>query len=362
MKKIFSALVLCSLFSCTVQPTLPIFDLSDASKFGQSHIMPIDSLFSKIEEIRLETQNAPLIGPIYALYETSDAYYVCDGTLYVFAKDGKYIRQIGAIGRGPGEYLSMSKCVVDEKSGDLLAFDYYGQNLLRYSTEWRPIDAFSTLTQDSLFYVKSFFMDHNIPIFYRDNNSLQMDLLAFDWNAKTTTPISKSEREMLAGEGILESVFSFGFPERPYVFSYFSETVFLLENQHLTPVFTIPVGRYKCTFEELATLQISGPKTQISGIVQGGDYAFVLFHGANVSGGRAIPCLGLYNMRSGASYPQIKIQDAQYAYHSLSGDSELFQGFDPQTLLTVQYPENMRESGVQISENDNPVIIKYWFK
>ena len=325
--------------------------------------MPIDSLFSKIEEIHLETQNAPLIGAITTLYESQDAYFVYDRkALHVFGKDGKHIRQIGAIGRGPGEYQSISKLAIDQKSGALLAFDYYGQNVLRYNAQGKFMDAFSTLTQDSLFYVKSFFMDHNTPILYRDNNSLQMDLLAFDWDAKTTTPISQSEREMVIGEGILESVFPFGIPERPYVFSHFSETVFLLENQHLIPVFAIPFGRYKYTFEELATLQFSGPKTQISGIVQGGDYAFVLFHGANVAGGRPIPCLGLYNMRSGASYPQIKIQDTQYAYRSLSGDSELFQGLNPQTLLTVQYPENMRESGVQISENDNPVIIKYWFK
>ena len=325
--------------------------------------MPADSLFSQVEEIRLETQNAPLIGQIYALYESSDAYYVCDGTLYVFGKDGKYIRQIGAEGRGPGEYQSMIKFVVDERNGDLLAFDHDSQNFLRYDAQGKIKDAFNVREPgDSLFFVRSFFMDHYTPVLYRSNNALQLDLLAFDWDTKTKTIMSKSEREMVAGEAIFSNVYPFGSPKRPYVYSYFSGTAFVVEKQRLKPAFTIATGSYKYTFEELITFELSGPKTTISSIVQGGDYIFVRFGGANTAGDRSIRCLGLYNIHGGVSYPQVVIQDAQYEYRSLSSDSRLFHGFDSQTLLMVQYPENMIEAGVQISENDNPVIIKYRLK
>ena len=362
MKKLFYALVLGSFLSCTVQTTLPSFDLSDASKFGQSHTLSVDSLFSKVEEIRLETKNAPLIGAIAALYESQDAYFVYDTkALHVFGKDGRYIRQVAAKGRGPGEYQTISKLAIDVESGNLLTFDYYGQNFRRYDAEGKFIDAFNTMSQDSVLITSSFFMDHHTPIFYRDNNSLQMDLLTFDWNTKTTMPISTSERKM-GEEIIIRSVFPFGSPECPFVYSYFSDTVFVVKNQHIKPSFIIATGRYKVTFEELVASEFLGPRTFMSDIVQGGDYIFVLYGGANLAGERPIPCLGLYNMLSGASYPQIKIWDAQYEYRSLTGNSRLFHGLDPNTLLVVQYPEKMIEAGAQVTEDDNPIIIKYWIK
>jgi|GEM_PF-6738121 hypothetical protein len=342
---------------------LPAFDLSDASEYKKSHSMPIDSLFSKVQEIRLDTENAPLIGRVLGIFEISNAYLVYDKTLHAFSKDGKYIRKIGDEGRGPGEYQGIYSLSENPQNGELLLFDHFGQRFLRYSAEWKFLEDYSVRTMDDSFISEAFFMDHQTPILYRNNNSMQMDLLAFDWDTKTSTVISESERKM-GSEAIISCVFPFGFPDHPYIYNYYSNAVFTIKDKQLVPAFRIITGQYTFTFEDMKNIMSGkiGPRTQMFDAVQAGDYVFVNYEGANLDGGRKISSLGMYNMRSGASYPQIRIQDAQYTYRSITPNSNLNQGYDPQTLLVVQSADKMKEAGADIAEDANPVIIKYWLK
>ena len=370
MKKVFLILVVGSLLSCGEQPkelpafpdNLPSFDLSDASQFKQSFVMSIDSMFSKVEEIRLDTENAPLIGRVLRIFETSNAFFVYDKTLHAFDKNGKYIRKVGSEGRGPGEYLSVHAFAELSGGAGLLVFDHFGQKFLRYAADGKFLEEYSVRKMDNSFVTKAFFMARHTPVLYRDNNSLQMDLLAFDWDTKNSTVLSESERKMGA-EAIVDCVFPFGFPDQPYVYSYYSGAVYTVKDKQLIPAFSINTGQYTLAVTDMKDpMSINRPLTQVYGVVQVGDYIFVQYGGANLDGGRQISSLGLFNILSGASCPQIRIEDAQYKYRSITPNSNLNQGYDPKTLLVVQSADKMKEAGADIAEDANSVIIKYLLK
>lgn len=98
--------------------------------------MPLSYLGSKLEYIPLETDSTCIIKSISNVFVSDSFLFVSDYyRLLLFNKSGKYIRQIGSNGRGPGEYSRVLDFVVDEKSREVyvlssrqvLVFDFNGQ-------------------------------------------------------------------------------------------------------------------------------------------------------------------------------------------------------------------------------------------
>jgi hypothetical protein len=104
--------------------------------FDNVSSIPLSYLGSKLEYIPLETDSACLIKSISRVSVSDSFLFVSDYyRLLLFERSGKYIRQIGSNGRGPGEYNRVLDFVVDEKSREVfvlsdrqvLVFDFNGQ-------------------------------------------------------------------------------------------------------------------------------------------------------------------------------------------------------------------------------------------
>jgi hypothetical protein len=98
--------------------------------------VPLSSIGTKLEYISLETKPESLLARALKIEMTDSLIFVSDGVKIIeFDKTGRYIRKIGAQGRGPGEYLDLCDfCVegstrriyiLDEMA--LLVFDFNGQ-------------------------------------------------------------------------------------------------------------------------------------------------------------------------------------------------------------------------------------------
>ena len=81
------------------------------------------SMYKNVKTILLETNELCLIGRITKMRVCDKFFIVLDGSiaksLYIFDKEGHFIRKIGNTGQGPGEYLSPSDFSVD-KVGNLI--------------------------------------------------------------------------------------------------------------------------------------------------------------------------------------------------------------------------------------------------
>lgn len=76
--------------------------------------------------ICLETTDESLLARVSKVVSYKNEYYLLDRSqkrLYVFDGNGRYMRCIGAVGAGPGEYVHLSDFTIDEENGRVAILD-----------------------------------------------------------------------------------------------------------------------------------------------------------------------------------------------------------------------------------------------
>jgi len=77
-------------------------------------------LYKSVKIIPLETNESCLIGDIDKIQVIDNYVLIMDASiaksLYVFDREGRFIRKIGSVGQGPGEYVSISDFTVDREN------------------------------------------------------------------------------------------------------------------------------------------------------------------------------------------------------------------------------------------------------
>ena len=100
----------------------------------------IASSFKNIHMIQLEAKEECLISDIKRVVDVEGKVYVLTRTNEIFCFDratGKYIRTIGRLGEGPGEYVSAMDICYDEKEKCICVVDYYKSAIHNYSLDGR---------------------------------------------------------------------------------------------------------------------------------------------------------------------------------------------------------------------------------
>lgn len=146
MKSIIKAICIiqCSFlfFSCNNQ--------SDDSDFGgividsplkkevyPDSLLTVSSIFESVDTIYLENDSAEsTIGMVQDIKLSDDLIFIRSSYgLFVFNYEGKFIRRIGNKGRGPGEYLSLSKFDILKSKREVSIIDFDLNRVLVYSYE-----------------------------------------------------------------------------------------------------------------------------------------------------------------------------------------------------------------------------------
>lgn len=96
------------------------------------------SIFKNYKIVPLESKKECLIGHISQVQVYNDTIYVLDSSiaksLLLFEINGKYIRKIGAVGKGPGEYISPVSFSIDKKNNQVLIADPKSKRILIFSS------------------------------------------------------------------------------------------------------------------------------------------------------------------------------------------------------------------------------------
>ncbi len=88
--------------------------------------------------IPLETSEDVVVGRIKALYEWKDRFYILDeqtNAILVFSQEGKFLKQIRHIGRGPEEYMRISSFYHNPRNGDIYIHCDRSQAILCYDED-----------------------------------------------------------------------------------------------------------------------------------------------------------------------------------------------------------------------------------
>lgn len=99
--------------------------------------LPLDALIASRKDIILEQNPESFISDIMNIKYFDGEYYMLDGiqqTVLVFGENGDFRRQIGAVGKGPGELTLPQDFVIDTLNHSIMILDSQLRKLLRYST------------------------------------------------------------------------------------------------------------------------------------------------------------------------------------------------------------------------------------
>ncbi len=89
----------------------------------------LSKYFSSVDYIPLETNDSSVLGNIISICHEKGLFFVADdnNVCKIFDSSGKYLRTLNHIGRGPGEYLTISDMYVSPVSGNIMIMDHRGE-------------------------------------------------------------------------------------------------------------------------------------------------------------------------------------------------------------------------------------------
>jgi hypothetical protein len=151
----------------------------------------ISELSSEVRYLKLETRPESMIDQVRKVLIDNDLVFVLSHTnpvahLFIFSNTGKFIRQIGKQGRGPGEYSSVHDFALDRKNkkiylidsmGKLYVFDYSGNCLKTEIIASRPSGI--AYCNNNLFLLQTwptYFLNYGFAVTIKDLEQNKPDL------------------------------------------------------------------------------------------------------------------------------------------------------------------------------------------
>lgn len=343
------------LSSCAEKTGMPGFSVFNMSVRNEAVQIPSEGLIDDVSIVKLDNSaGAPVIGIIEDAYESENAYYIVSSeTVYEYAKDGSFVRRIGAKGRGPGEYLNPQG--IGMSGGRLYVFDYNTQNILTYGEDGSFIASYSqSALMNSGIYLSSFFFSGGDMILYASSNSPVQDMLRWDAATDRLTAVSERSREMLPEEAVMGENYIFGDRDNPFLYNNFNDTVYVLEGGRPVPLFLMRLGKYRFEYGDLTfdgLMSLTASRLIFNWIAAAGENVLISY---SVSiGEKSFPYLGLYNTRTGEYSQNVEITGIPEDFAAITPTERLFEGMQDDELLSVR---PVSDTG------DEYVIIKYRFK
>ena len=343
------------LSSCAEKTGMPGFSVFNMSVRNEAVQIPSEGLIDDVSIVKLDNSaGAPVIGIIEDAYESENAYYIVSSeTVYEYAKDGSFVRRIGAKGRGPGEYLNPQG--IGMSGGRLYVFDYNTQNILTYGEDGSFIASYSqSALMNSGIYLSSFFFSGGDMILYASSNSPVQDMLRWDAATDRLTAVSERSREMLPEEAVMGENYIFGDRDNPFIYNNFNDTVYVLEGGRPVPLFLMRLGKYRFEYGDLTfdgLMSLTASRLIFNWIAAAGENVLISY---SVSiGEKSFPYHGLYNTRTGEYSQNVEITGIPEDFAAITPTERLFEGMQADELLSVR---PVSDTG------DEYVIIKYRFK
>jgi hypothetical protein len=113
--------------------------LIDIDKIDRKDTIRVSSIFKKVNTIILEDNDNAIIGNIDRIEVFDNAIFVIDAgiarRIFVYNMEGKYIRQVGNLGSGPGEYLHMTDFCIDHDKRHVCVLDDAKKRIHRYNVD-----------------------------------------------------------------------------------------------------------------------------------------------------------------------------------------------------------------------------------
>jgi hypothetical protein len=145
-------------------------------------IVNLSDFASEVFYVPLESCKEALIGNIQKIIIVGDRIYVSDissvgSRLLLYNSKGRFLRQIGSVGNGPGEYGQISDFSLGVDNNELIVISNNKKNILRYCLDGDFIgNGFDVGDDVSLHYYKGMYYSHypSNMLFYKNDREFQL--------------------------------------------------------------------------------------------------------------------------------------------------------------------------------------------
>jgi hypothetical protein len=225
------------------------------SQLGKYEAIPVSRFVTELEYIPLETNDNCLIGTVEELrglvVTPTHIFIACNSpsSCYVFGRDGKFIRKIGSVGQGPGEFTHLTGLSIDEKNR--MAYIETVWTVLEYS--WDGVfrqsitkpNSMSDTPLDAVYFVHdSLFIGHILNFAGNENYNFCL----FDKSGRVVKSFDnhiKLNRTRLRYTDVDAAMTPYRLSENIYVKEIATDTLYCLNKQNeLVPQFVFDVGKY----------------------------------------------------------------------------------------------------------------------
>lgn len=227
------------------QPTLKRIDLEKGIRLTEN--LPVSEIATNIQYIPLETNMKCLLGQSPRIQLTDHFIFIATDMehLYRFSKNGKFLNEIGRVGKGPGEYIQMINYLIDEKAQHIYANDTpFGGKVICYNFEGKFLREFKVKTNSMMFeFIDDYIMFQNQFYTHANGNKQADEIVIIDKKGKliqsfpsTTDPSRKYGISLIPALGyISHNEFHYKAP--------YCDTVFTVSNLKIkTPKYYFDMG------------------------------------------------------------------------------------------------------------------------
>lgn len=228
-----------------------------------------DTIVKEIQFIPLETNEDCLLGEITKIIVANNNFYILDRgsnqRISVFSMTGKYLKSIGAQGRGPGEYTRINDFAININDSSVLVLDAAQKKIVKYDLVGGD---FKNALSLSFFSENFVISQEGVLSFYTKTPNPENCLIA------TLDLADNSENwfiEKDENDTYLSYPYSIFQSENTYFASYFDNIVYQITSEDVIPFISFDFGEHlipKNKFENRRTLK------EITQVINESDWSY----------------------------------------------------------------------------------------
>jgi len=373
MKSMYILFLIFITFSCNSknENLYEIINLREA--FENKKSININDIATNFEYIKLETNDECLTGTRLAVY-SNDQYLIAidrEKILLFDRKDGRFIREVGHKGNGPGEYSRTYNVMPFDEGKNIV---YAGRNKKRYgySLDGQLKD---TLSIPELVSEIGNIDDNIFAAFmpdYQGGEKIKIVLFNHNDSLMKTFPNYLSSPKTSSVFVWNPNSWFYKLDKQLYFYQLFNDTVFHVETNSLTPKYVLNMGPYSPPYEMKTSPEFEPGKYFIMRTIQeSSKYLFCSFnfnkknYTAIFDKNKRTTVVNDYSPESGLGFINNINDFIPLEFSSINEKDELIctmnalkikQWFDLNPEKISQLPEYLKNLK-NIQETNNPVII-----
>lgn len=238
-----------------------VIPLNEANDHVDNIPIKLSEHFSSFEYLKLETSPNCLLGNGKRTVEFRiTPRYIYSGGKKFLRKDGRFVHNMGKIGKGPGEYIDFSSIDIDTVTYQYFVLSY-ANNLMIYSDSNRFIKSIEIKDQ-LLNNIK--YLGNNRLALIRDMSVVENPYLGmkiidlsngiekFKLGNETFSRIQKSMSTSLNSSLGIGRICTWEYGNKDYYFDPLCDTIYSMSRNGLSPVAFIDRGKYRPSYETMA--------------------------------------------------------------------------------------------------------------